>query len=152
QFLEDQEPIEWNQWPEVVWHDSHAPKFIGDSPHTWVGSDFLRSAADLFVYESESDSSLVLASGIDQNWLVPPGVAVKNLSSWWGPLSYTLRREGNRVIGRIESGIRVPAGGIRFAAPAADSLKRATVDGAVAPVTRGSLSIRRLPADIVFEY
>ncbi len=152
QFLEDQEPVEWNQWPEVVWQDRHAPKFIGDSPHTWVGSDFLRSAADLFVYENEADSSLVLASGVDENWLAAPGVAVKNLSTWWGPLSYSLKRDGNRVIGRIEGGVRVPAGGIRFAAPSPDSLKRATIDGTVSPVAHGNLTIRRLPADIVFEY
>ena len=51
-FLRDQEPSAWNQWPEVVWKDPHAPKFIGDLPHSWVASDFLRSASDLFVYSS----------------------------------------------------------------------------------------------------
>ena len=152
QFLDDQEPVEWNQWPEVVWQDRHAPKFIGDSPHTWVGSDFLRSAADLFVYESEADSSLVLASGVDESWLVAPGVAVKNLSTWYGPVSFTLRRDGSRTTGRIEGGVRLPVGGIRFAAPSADALKRVTVDGAAARLNNGSVLIRRLPADIVFEY
>ena len=68
-FLGDQEPTAWNQWPEVVWKDPHAPKFIGDLPHAWVASDFLRSAADLFVYERESDSALVLAAGVPDAWL-----------------------------------------------------------------------------------
>ena len=151
-FLDDREPREWNQWPEVVWQDRRAPKFIGDSPHTWVGSDFLRSAADLFAYEQEADSTLVVASGIDAAWLAAPGVAVKQLSTWWGPLSYTMRREGSRVLAQVGAGVRVPAGGIRFAAPATETLRGATLDGARVVLDRGGVVIRRLPAEITFEY
>ncbi|HWA15881.1 MAG TPA: hypothetical protein VG817_05585, partial [Gemmatimonadales bacterium] len=110
-FLKDQEPMAWNQWPEVVWHDRRAPKFIGDSPHTWVGSDFLRSAADLFVYERESDSALVIGAGIRQEWLEGEGVRVKQISTWWGPVSYTAARVNGKTTYRIEAG-RVPPGGL----------------------------------------
>ena len=47
-------PAAWNQWPEVVHRDSLAPKFLGDLPHTWVGSDFVRS---LLVYRLEYANS-----------------------------------------------------------------------------------------------
>ncbi|MFH1278047.1 MAG: discoidin domain-containing protein [Candidatus Eisenbacteria bacterium] len=47
-FLEYRRPKGWNQWAEVVWKDERAPKFIGDMPHTWVGSDFIRSVLDLY--------------------------------------------------------------------------------------------------------
>lgn len=110
-FLKDQEPMAWNQWPEVVFHDRRAPKFIGDSPHTWVGSDFLRSAADLFAYERESDSALVIGAGIKDQWLDGTGVQVKSLSTWWGPVSYTARRANGAVTYRIEKG-QVPPGGL----------------------------------------
>lgn len=110
-FLADMEPTSWNQWPEVVFRDRRAPKFIGDSPHTWVGSDFLRSAADLFVYERESDSALVIGAGIKDAWLEGEGVTVKEISTWWGPVSYTARREKGAVVYRIGPG-RVPPGGL----------------------------------------
>ena len=41
-----------------------APKFIGDMPHTWVGSGFVEAVRDLFAYEREDDRALVLAAGI----------------------------------------------------------------------------------------
>jgi len=39
-FLNDQRPQGWYHWAEVVWKDYHKTGFIGDMPHTWVGSDF----------------------------------------------------------------------------------------------------------------
>jgi hypothetical protein len=63
-FFEHQRPEAWHHWAEVVWRDPLTPKFIGDMPHTWVGSDFIRSTLDMFAFESESDSSLVIGAGI----------------------------------------------------------------------------------------
>ncbi|HSB55207.1 MAG TPA: discoidin domain-containing protein [Gemmatimonadales bacterium] len=151
-FLDDQEPPGWNQWPEVVWRDRRAPKFIGDSPHTWVGSDFLRSASDLFAYEEESDSSLVIAAGVDQRWLADSGVAVRGVSTWWGPLSYTMRQDGERVVFHLDGGLTVPPGGVRLVAPAMAGLRQVTVNGGRATLDGGSLRLRSVPADVIFEY
>ena len=63
-FLNDQRPQGWNHWAEVVWKDYRTPKFIGDMPHTWVGSDFINAIRSMFVYENEADESLVLASAL----------------------------------------------------------------------------------------
>ena len=41
--------------------DAREPRFLGDMPHGWVASDQIRSVLDLFAYEDESESSLVLA-------------------------------------------------------------------------------------------
>lgn len=152
-FLDDQEPAEWNQWPEIVWHDRRAPKFIGDSPHTWVGSDFLRSAADLFGYEREEDSALVVGAGVDDAWLDGPGVGVRDLHTWWGPLSYTMRRESGIVRVHLAEGVRVPAGGLRVSSPALAPMRRATVNGVTATLDAdGMVVVRALPADVSFEY
>jgi len=152
-FLADQEPTEWNQWPEIVWHDRRAPKFIGDSPHTWVGSDFLRSAADLFGYEREEDGALVVGAGVSDAWLDGPGVAVRDLHTWWGPLSYTMRRESGTVRVHLSEGVQVPAGGLRVSSPAHAPVRSATVNGAPATVdTDGMVVVRRLPVDISFAY
>ena len=75
----DQRPAGWHQWAEVVWHDPTTPKFIGDMPHTWVGSDFVRSVLDMFAYEREADSSLVVGAGIPESWVMEkPGVTVRD--------------------------------------------------------------------------
>jgi hypothetical protein len=148
-FLRDQEPVAWNQWPEVVWRDRRAPKFIGDSPHTWVGSDFLRSAADLFVYERERDSALVVGAGIRNSWLDGTGVTVRQISTWWGPISYTARRASGQVRYRIEAGT-VPPGGLVLMAP--DGVARVRIgDGAAAPVKPEGVPLRSLPAELTFE-
>ncbi len=151
-FLADQEPVAWNQWPEVVWHDRHAPRFIGDMPHTWVGSDFLRSAADLFVYERDADSSLIIGQGLADLWLTSPGVAVTGLSTWWGPLSYTALRVGGVTTITIAAGLRVPPGGLVIYTPGSIPVRTAALNGAPAALASdGTITIRALPATIVFQ-
>jgi len=150
-FLADQEPVAWNQWPEVVWRDRRTPRFIGDSPHTWVGSDFLRSAADLFVFERDADSALVIGAGLPDAWLDGPGVAVNGLSTWWGPLSYTVVRAGSTITMSIAAGIRVPPGGLVVHPPGSAAARRVTVNGqAVAAGPEGTITVRSAPARIVF--
>jgi F5/8 type C domain-containing protein/alpha-L-rhamnosidase-like protein len=150
-FLRDQEPPGWNQWPEVVWKNRRAPKFIGDLPHTWVGSDFLRSAADLFVYERETDSTLVIGAGIPDAWLADSGVAVRGLSTWWGRLSYTARKENGRRVVAIDAGVRVPPGGLVVFPPGSWPGGKVTVGATpVTPAADGSVTVRALPARISF--
>ena len=72
-FLADRRPPAWNQWPEVVYRDLRAPNFLGDLPHTWVASDFIRSFLDLLAYERDSDQALVLAAGVPDDWIAAPG-------------------------------------------------------------------------------
>ncbi|MDZ7343879.1 MAG: discoidin domain-containing protein, partial [candidate division KSB1 bacterium] len=59
-FMNDRRPPGWNHWGEVVWRDPSTPGYVGDIPHTWVGSDFIRSARSMLVYERESDEALVI--------------------------------------------------------------------------------------------
>ena len=152
QFLEDQEPPAWRQWPEVVWKDRRAPKFIGDLPHTWVGSDFLRAAADLFAWEREGDSALVLGMGLRAAWTADGGTAVRGLRTWWGPVSYTARREGDFVSFTLAAGTRVPAGGLVVYPPVGLMPRRVFVDDQpVAPGAAGEVTVRRLPAVVRFQ-
>ncbi len=50
-FFNHQRPRGWNQWAEVVLPDRREVRFLGDMPHAWVASDYIRSALDLFAYE-----------------------------------------------------------------------------------------------------
>jgi hypothetical protein len=117
-FMKDRRPPGWNQWPEVVRRDPRAPGFQGDLPHTWVGSDFIRSFLDFFAYERDADQALVLAAGVPEKWLSEPqGIAVRDLRTPWGSLSYTLTRKGEGVRYSISSGIEIPPGGIVLSWP-----------------------------------
>jgi len=114
-FLDDRRPSGWNQWAEVVAQDYRSPTYLGDIPHLWVGSDFVRSFIDMIVYEREEDDALVLGAGIPSSWL-DKGVRVHGLRTIYGPLDFSARREGGRVIVTI-SGVRVPKGGIVLMLP-----------------------------------
>ena len=46
-FLSQRAVPGWKVWGEVVHHDKAEAKFIGDMPHGWVGSDFVRGMGDL---------------------------------------------------------------------------------------------------------
>ncbi len=153
EFLAAREPTAWNQWPEVIHRHPRAPKFVGDLPHTWVGADFLRAAADLFVYERDGDSTAVLGAGIDSTWLVGPGVRVRGLRTGWGPVRYTARRSGTRVRIAVGAGTSVPPGGLVIAAPLERPVRHVFIDGAVAtPDSAGAVRVRRVPVDVLFEY
>jgi len=84
-FLKDQRPQGWNHWAEVVWKDYRAPGYIGDMPHTWIGSDFVNAFRTMFVYENEFDQSLVLGSALYTDWIdSPTGMSVENLPTYYG--------------------------------------------------------------------
>lgn len=46
-FLSQKAVAGWDVFGEVVWRDKAEGKFIGDMPHGWVGSDFVRGFGDL---------------------------------------------------------------------------------------------------------
>jgi F5/8 type C domain-containing protein/alpha-L-rhamnosidase-like protein len=153
-FFEHRRPAAWRHWAEVVWQDPATPKFIGDMPHTWVASDFLRSVLDFFAYERESDSALVVGDGIAETWVSErPGVSVRKLSTYYGPLSYSMRAVRDRVVVRIEGGLRLPQGGIVVRSPRGRPVQRATLNGQTAQVAEGrDVVVRRLPADLTLFY
>lgn len=150
-FMADRESPAWNQWPEVIYRDRHAPKFVGDVPHAWVAADFLRSASDLFAYEREPDSALVLGAGLDSAWLADSGVRV-DVHTWWGRLRYSVRREGAAIRFHIAGDVHVPPGGLVVRAPVPG--RRAVLVDAAEAVSdsAGGVIVRRVPADIVFQY
>jgi len=113
-FYADQRPRAWNQWAEVVGRDARQPRFLGDMPHGWISSDYIRAALDSFAYERESDRALLLAEGIPATWLRGEGVALHGLRTPYGPLSYTLTQRDDGVTLRIEAMPRMPPGGLIF--------------------------------------
>ncbi len=150
-FLAYQKPVGWRQWPEVVWRDERTPRFLGDLPHTWCGSDYVRSMLDMLAYVDESKDALVIAAGIPVSWLAPePGVVVKNLPTPYGRLAYTMTGNGDEIRVRVEEGIRVPTGGIVVRAPLGGPAGKITINGrAAAPERNGDVIVRTLPAVVI---
>ncbi len=150
-LLRDLRPAAWNQWGEVVWRDLRTPRFVGDMPHTWVGSDFARSFLDLFAYEREADSALVVGAGLPERWIRSErGVSVTRLGTPYGPLDLSLSAEGAGVRVRL-SGLRdLPPGGLVVKPPLPAIPRTATVDGRPLPLSpAGEVVVRTLPAEVV---
>lgn len=110
-FYSDVRPRAWNGWAEVVGRELRKPVFVGDMPHAWISSDYIRSALDLFAYERDSDHALVLAAGAPIGWIdSETGVGVRGLRTAYGPLSYLLKRDGTAHVLDIEPGAAPPGG------------------------------------------
>ncbi|MGH7724852.1 MAG: discoidin domain-containing protein [Candidatus Eiseniibacteriota bacterium] len=153
-FLTQRRPAGWKQWPEVVGSSLRTPRFLGDLPHTWVGSDYVRSVLDAFAYVRESDSALVVAAGVPWSWAAgEAGVRVGNLPTPLGRLGLRMRVQPQGLQVDLERGVRVPPGGIVVAAPAAPGAsprRRAIVNGEeVETRPDGSVIVRSVPVSIV---
>jgi hypothetical protein len=147
-FFEDRRPVAWNQWAEVVGRVEREPRFIGDMPHGWVASDFIRSVLDFLVYDRASDDALVLAAGIPDAWLDGEGVAIENLRTPHGLLSYALRHvDGELRLSVADTGLRIPPGGIVLPARDGFSDSRSVVRGN-AEFHGGEWRIDALPAEV----
>ena len=152
-FMTQRKPVEWRQWPEVVWKDERKPHFIGDLPHTWVGSDFARSVLDMLAYARERDDALVIAAGVPLAWARGTGVTVHDLPTSYGRLGYALHAREGRVEVDLERGLRMPAGGIVVAPPGERRFTRASIDDAPARLDAdGRVTVWKLPASVSFEY
>ncbi|MDI9239632.1 discoidin domain-containing protein [Lysobacter sp. LF1] len=147
-FFADQQPRGWNQWAEVVSRTPRTPFFVGDLPHAWVASDYVRSALDMFAYTRDVDDALVIAAGIPADWLAGEGVHVANLRTPLGPLGYTLREADGQVTLELARGVEVPPGGVVVSWPYADPPGPTTVDGLPAQWKNGELRLTRAPAKV----
>jgi hypothetical protein len=151
-FMQHQRPRAWNHWAEVVFREPRTPKFIGDMPHTWVGSDFIRSFLDFFGYERESDQSIILAAGIPADWVQSSdGISIRNLQTHYGPLTYSLNAIDNNVRFKISAGMEVPPGGIIVTWPLQGSPSRATINGIETSLAADQVTIKTLPADVILQ-
>ena len=150
-FMTGRRPQAWNQWPEVVGRDPREVRFVGDLPHAWVASDYIRSVLDLFAYE-RGDGAIVLAAGIPAAWLDRAGVAIRGLRTPYGGVAYSLVRsaQGIAELTLTASG-RVPPGGFVLAGPWPRPL-HASVNGQPVALAGDELRIDELHAKVVVQF
>lgn len=150
-FFKDRTPQAWNQWAEVVSRTPRTPFFVGDLPHAWVASDFVRSVLDMFAYERESDDSLVIAAGLPVRWFEGQGVEIADLRTPQGRLGYSLVRSEKQLRLQLQSGLVLPAGGVVLRWPYPGEPGKTTINGEDAQWQGGELRIQQLPAQVEIE-
>ena len=151
-FLKDQRPSGWHQWGEAVWNDPAAPRATGDMPNAVAGAAFVSAVLDMFAFERESDSTLVLGAGIPESWVAErPGVTVRRLITHYGLLSYTIRNENGNFRVSMQTGLTMPPGGIVVHSPFTRPVREMRVNGVPTPPgPSGGVVVRSLPAEVVF--
>lgn len=150
-YLGDLRPAGWNQWPEVVQRDLRAPVFLGDLPHAWVASDYIRSLLSLLALERDGD--VVVGGGLPEAWLrAPGGVNVAGLRLPGGRLDFRARAEGARVIVELDGPWDASKGALRVRWPLGGRFRSLRGQGDFQGNPEGTeVVIRSLPATVVME-
>lgn len=147
-FLSDRRPPEWNQWPEIAWHDPRAPAHLGDLPHTWVAAEYVLAVRSLFAYERTADRTLVLAAGLAPEWMAGSGVRVDSMPTPYGRLSFAVRSLDAQTL-RVEIAAGVTAR-LELRPPLPGRLSGVTVNGvAHADFDDQCVRLVELPAEIL---
>lgn len=153
-FYRDRRPAGWNQWAEVVLRDAREPRFLGDMPHGWVASDQIRSVLDLFAYEHEGERALVLAAGVPLAWFDGPGLAIRDLRTPYGRLSWRARSRaepGRKTIEFELQALRAaPPGGVVLRGPWPKA-SRVWIDGRAVDGPADAIRLPRTPVRVRIE-
>ncbi|MBU0533182.1 MAG: discoidin domain-containing protein [Candidatus Omnitrophica bacterium] len=153
-FLKDRRPPSWNHWAEVVWRDPNEPQFIGDMPHTWIGSGFINAVRTMFVYEQTADNTLVIGAGIPENWLKEKEpIAIRNFPTYYCIFSVSMQKSNNSVIVDIQTKNKVSLVKVVLKSPLAAPIKSVVVDGkTIASFTPDEVLIDDIPSRVVIYY
>ncbi len=145
----------WNQWPEISWRDPSGPSFIGDLPHTWISAEYILAICSMFAYEREADEALVIAAGVAEEWLSDGfAVGVKNLPTYYGNLTYSLRLKGKNTLRlKLEGDLVVPPGGIVIKPPLPRPIRQVEINGrALAEFEPDRFVCRNCPAEALARF
>lgn len=152
-FFKDSRPAGWNHWAEVVWRDPRHAGFIGDMPHTWVGSDFINSFRSMLAFENDREGAMAIGAGLPLSWLLSDeGVRVNALRTHFGPLSFSTAHNSGTVTVSIAGGLRQPEGGLWFSPPNAGLIVAVRVNGRPATLRDGAIPIEGTPATVEIDY
>jgi hypothetical protein len=125
-FLEGRRPAAWQGIAEVVNSNPRRAIYIGDMPHTWIGSEYARAIFGMLMHEA--DDGLELLPGAPPAWVAEGGLQIDGLPTAWGALTMRARREGDELAIELGPGVRADAR-MRVFWPARTRPRSVTVDG-----------------------
>lgn len=82
-------PVGWRHFAEVVHSNERLGSYIGDMPHTWVGSGFVNTILGMIFVEEGDQLRLLVAP--PKAWLVGDGVRLRNVPTHFGRLDFDAR-------------------------------------------------------------
>ncbi|MEP0766184.1 MAG: discoidin domain-containing protein [Fimbriimonadia bacterium] len=139
-FCRHVRPPAWLHWAEVVRRDPRQPGFIGDMPHTWVGSEFVKFVRNLLVYEDYERDGLVLGAGILATWFENgQRLEVRGLPTHFGKVAYRVTCDGDAIVFTVSEAPATP-GGIVVVSPF-EQTARAVVNGLPAKLRDNGVTI-----------
>ena len=109
----------------------------------------------MFVYENEYDQSLVLASALYQDWIdSPTGMSVENLPTYYGEISYSIKKDNNKYLYSIYGKVKLPSGGIKIKNfNRSKPPSKVSVNGIESKDFNGKeISVKEFPAEVVIYY
>jgi F5/8 type C domain-containing protein len=122
----DSRPVEWHVFAEVVHSRLRHPGYLGDMPHTWIGSEYVRAIFGMLI--REDDDCLQLLPGTPPSWVAGEGLHVSDLPTAYGTLSMTARQQGKSLHITLEKGLRKETS-LQISWPSRNRPTRVSVDG-----------------------
>lgn len=108
-LLSCRRPAAWNHLAEVVVSEPRKGTYIGDMPHTWVGSDLVNAVRQMIV--QEEGGRLALLKGAPERWVRDgQGVRVERLPTHFGPLTMSARQVDRSLTVRLDGTLHAPDG------------------------------------------
>lgn len=150
-FRGDLLPEGWKHWAEIAFSDDKPGRWLGDMPHTWVGSEYISAFRTMFVAERTRDQALIVGAGIPEPWFAGHGSFARGLPTAYGPLNVSVRGKDGRfsyqISGEIEKGTTLEVPAPRKAEP-----KEVWINGKPVKLAMAPVRINSLPATVEFRY
>jgi len=129
-FLMDcRRPPEWNHLAEVVIGDPRTGSYIGDMPHTWVGSGIINAVSRMLVRNSKDH--LILLNGAPLKWFSKgKGIILKDQPTHFGKLNLKARIIDKALSVELACE-NPPPQGYELHWPISSAPSRVTIDGLV---------------------
>jgi hypothetical protein len=125
-LLRHRRPAEWQVLAEVVYSDLRHAIYLGDMPHTWIGSEYARAIFGMLMHEG--DARLELLPGTPPSWVSGEGLRVSDLPTAFGKLTMTARQQDKRLSVTLGTGLRKNTA-LQVSWPSRERPARVRVDG-----------------------
>lgn len=150
-FRGDLLPEGWKHWAEIAFSDDKPGRWLGDMPHTWVGSEYISAFRTMFVTERSRDRALIVGAGIPEPWFAGKGVSARGLPTAFGSLNLRATSRDNAFVYEISGTIEKRIA-LEVPAPRKTEPKVVLVNGKEVRLGMAPVRIASVPATVEFRY